>query len=89
MTLMKLRLNLFDQDIGYRFGVSQSTASKNFRKWINACYIRLRPLIKWPRHEQLSKTMPEEFKRGFSKLLLLLLLLGTLQPVPNESETGD
>ena len=36
MTLMKLRLNLFDQDIGYRFGVSQSTVSKNFRKWINA-----------------------------------------------------
>ena len=65
MTLMKLRLNLFDQDIGYRFGVSQSTVSKNFRKWINACYIRLRPLIKWPRREQLSKTMPEEFKRGF------------------------
>ena len=26
---------------------------------------------------------------GLCVLLLLLLLLGTLQPVPNESETGD
>ena len=69
---MKLRLNVFDQDIGYRFGVSQSKVSKNFRKWVNACYICSRPLIKWPRHEQLYKTMPEEFKRGFSKCICII-----------------
>ena len=28
MTLMKFRLNLLDQDMAYRFGVSQSTVSK-------------------------------------------------------------
>jgi len=31
-TLMKLRLGLFDQDLAYRFGVNQSTISRNFRK---------------------------------------------------------
>ena len=45
IVLVKLRLNLCDQDIAYRFGVSQSTVTKNFRKWINACFIRLSPLI--------------------------------------------
>ena len=28
MTLMKLRLNLLDQDMAYRFGVSQSTVQR-------------------------------------------------------------
>ena len=31
-TLMKLRLNLFDQDLAYRFGVHQSTISRNFKR---------------------------------------------------------
>ena len=35
LTLVKLRLNLCDQDLAYRFGVSQSTVSRNFRKWID------------------------------------------------------
>ncbi len=72
MVLLKLRLNLCDQDIAYRFGVSQSTVSKNFRKWIDVCYIRLSPLIKWPEREQLLKTMPEEFKRGFNRCVCII-----------------
>ncbi len=35
MTLMKLILNLGNQGLAYRFGISQSTVSKYFRKWIN------------------------------------------------------
>ena len=34
MTLVKLRLNLCDQDLAYRFGVSQSTVLMNFSKWM-------------------------------------------------------
>ena len=34
IVLMKLRLNLGDQDLGYRFGVNQSTISRYFKKWI-------------------------------------------------------
>ena len=48
MTLMKLRLNLLDQDMAYRFEVSHSTVSKTWRKWVDAMFIRLKPLIKWP-----------------------------------------
>ena len=39
ITSMKLRLNVSDQDIADDFGISQSTISKNFRKWINIMYI--------------------------------------------------
>ena len=63
MVLMKLRLNLPNQDIAYRFGVHQSSVSRNFRKWIDVMYIRLKPLIKWPECEDLLKTMPIGFQK--------------------------
>ena len=34
LVLMKLRLNLEEQDLAYRFSVSQSTVSRVFRKWM-------------------------------------------------------
>ena len=45
ITLMKLRLSLFDQDLAYRFGVHQSTISRIFHRWLNLMYIRLKPLV--------------------------------------------
>ena len=48
MVLMKLRLNLFDKDLAYRFGVSQSTVSRYFKKWIEIMFIHFQPLVKWP-----------------------------------------
>ena len=71
MTMIKLRLNLSDQDIAYRFGVSQPTVSKTFRKWINQMYIRLKPIIKWPSHEEV-KTMPSVFVRGFKRCICII-----------------
>ena len=35
VVLMKLHLNLGDQDIAFRFGVNQSTVSRCFSKWID------------------------------------------------------
>ena len=70
MVLMKLRLNLTDQDLGYRFGVSQSTVSKNWKKWVNIMYRRLMPLVMWPEREQLYKTMPLTFKNPLNVCVL-------------------
>ena len=51
MFLMKIRLNLFDEDIGYRFGVHLSTLSRNFHRVLNviAC-CQDRPLNQMVRH---------------------------------------
>ena len=48
VTLMKLCLSLFDQDLAFRFGVHQSTISQIFRRWIDIMYVKLKPLIEWP-----------------------------------------
>lgn len=72
MTLMKLRLNVSNQDIAYRFGISQATVSKTWRKWINVMFVRLKPLIKWPAREQVIKTMPQAFRQNFRKCVCII-----------------
>ena len=70
-TVMKPRLSLFNQDLAYRFGVHQTTISRIFRRWIDAMFLRLKPLIKWPRREELLKTMPVDFRAHFRKCVVI------------------
>ena len=67
---MKLRLG-FDQDLAYRFGVHQSI-SRNCRKWIDAMFTRLKPLIKWPGREELQETVPLDFGPHFRKCVVII-----------------
>ena len=41
LVLVRLRLGLFEQDLAYRFGVSQSTVSRVINTWINFIYLQL------------------------------------------------
>ena len=72
LTLMKLRLSLYDQDLAFRFGVHQSTVSRIFRRWIEIMYIRLRPLIKWPNREELLKSMPMDLRSSFKRCIVII-----------------
>ena len=70
--LMKPRLNRGDQDLGYRFGVNQSTISRYLKKWIDVMHVRLSPLVKWPGREELIKTMPMEFRQNFKEYVVIM-----------------
>ena len=65
VVLMRLRLNLSEMDLAYRFGVSQCTISRTFNNTLNILYSRLKHLIVWPKHEQLRETMPMVFRKHF------------------------
>lgn len=58
LTLMKLRLNASNYDLGFRYGVSESTICRALTKWIEAMDIRLSFLIMWPDRESIQRTMP-------------------------------
>ena len=62
LTLMKLRLNASNYDLGFRFGISESTVSRAFAKWMEAMDILLSFLITWPDREIIQKTMPFFFR---------------------------
>ena len=72
LVLIKLRLNLADQDLAYRLGVHQSTISRNFKKWLAIMYERLKPLVAWPDRESLLKTLPMAFRRKFHRCTIII-----------------
>ena len=63
LTLMRLRLGLSGQDLGYRFGVHSSTISRTFTTVIDILYKRLKHLILWPERSELKKAMPMDFRK--------------------------
>ena len=56
--LMRMKLNLIYEDLGYRFVVSRSTTSRTFLNILDIAASRLAFLIRWPEREELWKTTP-------------------------------
>ena len=72
MTLIRLRLNLPSQDLGYRFKVHNSTVSRIFTRVISMLFVKLKPLIKWPERDASMKTMPMVFRKHFPRCVVII-----------------
>ena len=72
ITLMKLQLDVGEQDLAYRFGINQSTVSRCISKWVDILFTKLSFLIQWPEQDQLLKTMPADFREHFRKCALII-----------------
>ena len=62
---MRLRHGTAVVDLADRFQVSKTTASNVFLQTLNVLFIKLKPLICWPRREELSISMPTCFRARF------------------------
>ena len=71
--LMRLRLNLTCEDLGYRFGVSKSTISRTFLSILDIAYNRLSFLVRWPDREQLWETTPMSFRKHFGTKVAIII----------------
>ncbi len=72
LTLMRLRLSLSGQDLGYRFQIHQSSVSRIFEYVIGVLYSKLKPLIKWPDRDALRKTMPMVFRKHYPNCVVII-----------------
>lgn len=72
MFLMKLRLNLTDLDIAYRFGVHRTTVSRNFKRVLNIASAKTAFLVQWPEREVLRLTLPMSFRRFFKTCCVII-----------------
>ncbi len=73
LVLMKLRMNVPNFDLAFRFGIDKSTVSRIFRKWVFALDERLSSLIYWPTREQLIQTMPYCFRPKYGLKLVSII----------------
>ena len=62
LVLICLRLGLLEQDLAYRFGISQSTVSCIFSTWINLLYLQFKQIPIWPPKALVLSNMPRAFK---------------------------
>lgn len=71
--LMKLKCNFPVQDLAYRFGVSDSTVSRIFDKWLHAAFWRLKSQIVWPSRRDIQSTMPQAFFDSFGPKVAVII----------------
>ena len=72
ITLIKLRLNLGDQDLAYRFAISQPSVSRYTSRWLDLLSTKLDFLIHWPDRQELMKIMPTDFRKHFKKCVIII-----------------
>ena len=73
LVLIKLRLNLSLQALGYRFNISTSCVSKTFQDIIHVMFVRLSRLILWPGREELRMFMPMVFRKYFGVKVSIII----------------
>lgn len=72
MTLMKLKLGLFNKDLAVRFCVSVSTVSRIIKTWINLIYIRLGSLKIFPHRDVILANMTKDYKKKFPTSMIII-----------------
>ena len=72
LTMVKLRLNLRNADLGFHFGIAESTVSTIIHKWLNILYVSLKFLIHWPTREEVRAILPEYFQPKFHKAVVII-----------------
>lgn len=75
LTLMKLRLNLSFTDLGYRFQIDETTASRYFYRCLFILYklFNETTLIHWPERKNLLMNVPSYFRSTFKETITIIV----------------
>ncbi|XP_067941045.1 putative nuclease HARBI1 [Watersipora subatra] len=72
LTLVKLKLNLLQDDIAFRFGIDQSYVSTVITVFTDLMYRRFREVPIWPTQKDVRESMPEAFKTEYSRTRVII-----------------
>ncbi|XP_059195123.1 uncharacterized protein LOC131976217 [Centropristis striata] len=90
MTLMKLRLNLLQDDLAERFRVSQSVVSRVISQWLDLMEEKMRCCVPWLPRETIQATMPQCFKEHYPSTTCIIDCSETpLQKAHNLDSRGE
>ena len=63
LTLLRLQVGLPEQDVGFRFGISQALVSRILVTWISFLARELSCVIYWPDREDVQRYYPQCFQK--------------------------
>lgn len=72
LILVRLCLGLAEQDLAYRFGISQPIVSSIFNTWINLLYLQFKQMKLWPPKALISANMPAVFKDKYPSTRVII-----------------
>ena len=72
LTLCRLRCGLMEQDLAFRFQISQSTVSRIVTAWINFLYHKFKEIPIWPSRDQVNHFMPSQFKHQYPNTRVII-----------------
>ena len=72
LVMVRLRLGLMEQDLAYRFNVSQSTVSRITTAWINFMYLQFKQVPLWPCKEVILSHMPKVFREQYPSTRVII-----------------
>ena len=72
MFFLKIRLNLYDEDIADRLSVHPATVSRNFHRVLDVMAVKTAHLIKWPDRETLQMIIPMSFRKFFKQCCVII-----------------
>ena len=68
LVMIRLRLGLFEDDLAYRFEISDTVVNRICITWINYMYLKLGRINIWPSQEVIRATMPDSVKAKYPNL---------------------
>ena len=84
LTLIKLRLDLRERDLGLRFGITVSTVSKYFITWVCFLYAHLREIEWMPSVDQVRATLTHAFKERYPRTYIIIDASEIFMETPND-----
>lgn len=72
LIFMKLRLNLINLDLAYRFNVSEGLVSKILNEGLPAISRQLSFLMRWPTKGEIIRTLPSMFKPTYKNCRVII-----------------
>ena len=72
LILMKVRLGLLNQDLSFRFHISESYVSKLLNSGLPAVAKTLSFLVRWPEKDEVLRTLPSVFKPTYKNCRVII-----------------
>lgn len=73
LTMMHLRLNIDFTELGYRFRISTSTASRIFSECLYVMHDKLYSVVRWPEREEFLTKTPLTFLEPYGRKAMIIV----------------